>query len=230
MSRQLLIKTESMIWRYRDDVPVALTMVLLLVALRGYSDSRTWRLGPPLGSTMDHDFRAVLRAARAIQTGDNPYAPALAFGRSPSFQQFLTWQVAPYPYPPLVAILAGALLVFPHNQSVRGLALRAFTTNAYNEPLHGVPCLGFAVPILIGLLAVGSWMASISHADDRTESVGSVEYGLTVTTALLVLPLVSDLHFVWVLAPISALLLVMIDNLRSINGLLLLAVCFVVAL
>lgn len=69
---------------------------------------------------------------------------------------------------------SGALLVFPHNQSVRGLALRAFTTNAYNQPLHVVPWLGYAVPILIGLLAVGSWTASISLSDNRTESVGSV--------------------------------------------------------
>jgi hypothetical protein len=98
-----------MIWRYRDYVPVAPTVALLLVALQGYSGSRAWRLGPPLGATMDHDFRAVLRAARAIQAGDNPYAPALEFGRSPSFQQFLTWEVAPYPYPPLVAILARPL-------------------------------------------------------------------------------------------------------------------------
>jgi hypothetical protein len=125
---------------------------------------------------------------------------------------------------------SGALLVFPHNQSTRGLALRAFTTSAYNQPLHVVPWHEYAVPILIGLLAVGSWTASISHSDSRTESTSSVEYGLTMTTTLLVLPLVSDLYFVWLLAPISAMLLVTMDNLRSVSDLLLLAVYFVVAL
>lgn len=106
MSRRLVVKMESMIWRYRSCIAVALTVVLLLVALQGYSGSRAWRLGPPFGATMDHDFPAVLRAARAIQAGDNPHTPALALGHSPSFQQSPTWAVAPSPHPPLVAIVA----------------------------------------------------------------------------------------------------------------------------
>jgi glycosyltransferase involved in cell wall biosynthesis len=384
--RRVLASTESMICRYRAWIPAALTLVLILVALRGYSGGRAWRLGPPFGAVMGQDLRAVLRAAHEIKAGENPYAFALAFGRSPSFQQFLTWEVAPYPYPLLAAILTqpltglepeaainlwtvitlalivgsallavrafsnvgfaasamrfvfiltlfyvygptqinlllgqldmlilfllllcyllyrrgsstgaavslafavalnptagavllffawkrqwrllgvsimtvillttagfclagwdrlrdylevarlwsgGALLSFPHNQSVTGLALRMFTTNAYIEPLKIVPWLGHAIPILIGLLAVGGWLMSTTHADNRTEPANGVEYGLAMTTLLLISPQFSDIHFVWALVPISALLLASIEDLRDISGLFLLALWFLVAL
>gem|GEM_PF-139803 len=386
MFRRLLLKTESAISRYRAWVPVALTLVLILVAIRGYSGARSWRLGPPFGPVMGQDLRALLRAADEIKAGENPYAFALAFGRSPSFQQFLTWKVAPYPYPPLAAVLflpltglepeaalnlwtvvnlalivgcallavrafsdagfpanamrflfivtlfyvygptqinlllgqldilvlfllllsfvlysrgsstgaavslafvvalnpaaaavllffarkrrwqllglsllsgialyaggffvvgwerltdylqmarlwsSGPMLSFPHNQSVGGLALRAFTTNAYVEPLTVVPWLAKAVPMLIGLLAVTAWLLSTTTADNRAETANGVEYGLPLATVMLILPQFSDIHFVWALVPISALLLATIDDLRGLSSVVLLGVCFLVAL
>jgi hypothetical protein len=386
MFHRLLAQTETMICCYRDYVPVALTLVLILVALWGYRGSRSWRLGPPLGAIMGHDFRAVLGAARAIEAGENLYAHALAFGRSPSFEEFLTWETAAYVYSPLVAVLArpltrmqpevalklwsgfnlalivgsalvavraftspgiprsatrfpfiltlffvygptqidlllvqldilvlflllstyllyrmgyhngagvplafaiaikptvgtmllffawksrwrilvitvvtvalltalgfcivgwarlpdylevirlwasGAILVFPHNQSVKGLVLRAFTSNIYNQPLYIVPWLARAIPVVVGLLATGGWLVSISRSDNRAESANGLEYGLTLTTLMLLSPHVGDIHFVWVLMPLSALLLAIIDDLRGIKTLLLLAIGFSLAL
>jgi glycosyltransferase involved in cell wall biosynthesis len=384
--RRLLVGVESMTNRYRAWVPVAFTLVLILVALRGYGGGRAWRLGPPFGAAMGQDFRAVLRAANEIKAGENPYAYALAFGRSPNFQEFHTWEVAPYPYPLLAANLfrpltglepeaalnlwmavnlalvvgcallgvwafsdagfaagtmrflfmvtlfylhgptqinlllgqidlailfllllsyllyrgghsiaagvslafaatlnptagavllffvwkrqwrllgvslatvtlltaagfciagwdrlpdylevaqlwsSGPLLSFPHNQSVTGFALRAFTTNAYIVPLKVVPWLGQAIPILVGLLATGSCLVSTTRADNRTEPANGVEYGLTITTLMLIWPQFSDIHFVWALVPISALLLPTMDNLRDASSLLLLAPGFLIAL
>jgi hypothetical protein len=384
--RRLPVSIERMISRYRAWIPVVFTLVLILVALRGYAGGRAWRLGPPFGAVMGQDFRAILRAAHEIKAGENPYAYALAFARSPDFREFHTWEVAPYPYPLLTANLfrpltelepeaaldfwiavnlalvvacallavwafstagllatttrflfmltlfyvygptqtnlllgqmdliilfllllsyvlyrrghdtvagvslafavalnptAGALLLFfgwkrqwrllgvslatvtllsaagfciagwdrlpdylevarlwsggpllsfPHNQSVTGFAVRAFTTNAYIAPLKVVPWLGRAIPILVGLLAAGSWLASTTPADDRTAPVNGVTYGLTITTLMLIWPQFSDIHFVWALVPISALLLTAMDNLRDARGLLVLALGFLVAL
>ncbi len=386
MFQRRLAQTETMICRYRDYVPVALTLVLILVALWGYRGGRASKLGPPLGAIMGHDFRAVLSAARAIEAGDNLYAHALAFGRSPSLEEFLTWEVAAYPYPPLVAVLArpltrmqpevalklwsgvnlalvvasavvavraftslgfprsvtrllfiltlffvhcptqidlllvqfdilvlflllftyllyrlgyengagvplafaiaikptvgamllffawksrwrilviavvtvaaltalgfcvvgwarlpdylevtrlwggGAIAVLPVNQSVKGFVLRAFTSNIYIRPLYVVPWLARAIPIVVGLLAICGWLVSISRSDNREELTNGLEYGLTLTTLMLLSPFVSDLHFVWVLMPLSALLLAMTDDLRGMKTLLLLAISFLLAL
>jgi glycosyltransferase involved in cell wall biosynthesis len=372
--------------RNRAWLPVAFTLVLVLVALRGYEGGRAWRLGPPFGAVLGQDFRAVLRAADEIRAGENPYAYALAFAQSPSFQQFHTWEVAPYPYPLLAALLAqpltglkpetaanlwivlnlalvvgcallalgalrgvtfgrsavrfvfilvlfylygptqinlllgqldmvilfllllsyllygrshdsaagvslalavalnpttvavlgffawkrawrlagtftatfalvtaagfgtagwdllpdylevtrswsrGALLAFPHNQSVTGLARRAFTPNVYIVPLKAVPWLGQALPILVASLAIGSWLIATTRRDNRTEPTNSLEYGLTVTTLMLIWPQFSDIHYVWALVPISTLLLTTMDSQLGLRSFLLLALSFLVAL
>ena len=381
----LLAQVETMICRYRDYVPVALALVVILVALWGYRGSQASKLGPPLGDITGQDFRQVLRAAHDVEMGDNLYAHALTFGRSPDFEEFVNWEAAPYPYPPLVAVLArpflrlqaevalklwsgvnlalligsaliairaftnvgfvgsamrflfiltlffayaptqfdlklvqldililflllltyllyraghdiagvplafaiaikpilgpmllffiwkrrwrmstitvvtatlltalgfcvvgwerlpdymevnrlwasGEMLAFPFNQSPKGLALRMFTPNIYNQPLYVIPWLARALPILVGLLAIGGWLASVSRSDNREEPISEVEYGLTLTTMMLLSPLVDDIHFVWVLVPLSALLLIMIDDLRGMKPLLLLAVCLLIAL
>lgn len=382
---RLLAQTEMMICHYRDYVPVALSLVLVLVALWGYRGSQAGKLGPPLGDVTGQDLRAVLQAARDIEVGDNPYAHALIFGRSPDFEKFLNWDAAPYPYPPLMAVLARpflwlqteialklwsgvnlallfgsalvavrvftkagfvgsairfffiltlffvyaptqfdlklgqldisilflllftyllyragydaagvplafviaikpilgpmllffiwkrrwrmsiiavvtaalltalgfcvagwawlpdylevnrlwaseAFLIFPSNQSLRGFALRALTVNNYIHPLYIIPWLAHVIPALVGLMAAIGWVVSISRSDNREESINGIEYGFTLITLMLLSPLAEDIHFVWVLMPLSALLLATMDDLRGIETVLLLAICLLIAL
>ncbi len=371
--------------KYKVHLPLALALVFLLAALIGYGGRQASKLGPPLGSILGQDARQVLRATRDLEAGNNPYLRAQEFGRSPDFKEFMTWNAAPYPYPPLVAVLArpllrlatddalrlwtganlvlvvlsalvavfsftgarglgratrlaliltlffvyapiqidlklvqldililflllftyylyrhgsdwagvplglamavkpivapllffflwkrhwrlsavtvvtaatliilgfsaagwahlpaymevnrlwatGGILVFPFNQSVRGFALRLFTPNIYNEPLLVLPWLAYLLPVLVGALAVGGWLVIVSRADNRKEVVNGIEYGLTLTTALFLSPLVDDIHFVWALMPLAALLLATLDGAKGAKGLVLLAACFLLAL
>jgi hypothetical protein len=354
---------------YKAYLPLALALVFVLAAFWGYSGRQASKLGPPLGAILGQDARQVLRAAREIEAGENPYTHALEFARAPSFKEFMTWDAGPYPYPPIIAIMAqpllrlstaaaldlwsginiillllcawlavssfsnvgfggrvtrfililalffvyaptqidlklvqldililflllstyylyhhdldwagiplglaiavkpvvipwllffiwkrrwrqssvafltaglltavgfsivgwsrlqdylevnrlwasSAILVYPFNQSVAGLALRLFTTNTYNQPLWAMPQLTWIIPSAVGLLAFGAWLVSVSRGDNRKEASSGVEFGLTLTTTMLLSPLVDDIHFVWVLMPLAALLLGTLDHLR----------------
>ena len=381
----LSAEVDEWLSRFHDYAPVALTLILIAVALWGYRGEGAGRLGPPLGEITGQDFRNILYAASAIETGDNPYTLGIESGRSPNFKEFVTWGVGPYVYPPLMAVLArpllrlptevalrlwswislallsisavlvvrgftrvsfiagmvrfffiltlffvfaptqfdlmlgqadililfllmstfllyrrgnsvagitlafaiaikpivvpmllfflwkrewrisiitavatallmtlgfslagwvwlpdyieatrqwssGAIIAFPVNQSVKGLALRMFTHNAYIQPLYFKPWLAHAIPLLVGLLAVGSWLISVSRSDDKGKSIVGLEYGLTLTTLMLLSPLAEDIHFVWVLLPLSALLLVAIENIDGVKAVFPLVVSFVIAL
>ena len=371
--------------RYKAHLPLTFAFVFLLAAFVGYGGRQASKLGPPLGNILGQDARQVLRAAHEIATGNSPYAHALAFGRSPDFKEFMTWDAASNPYPPLVAVLAhpllrlpmddalrlwtgvnlglvllsalvaaysftqassvsraarfilililffvyaptqidlklvqldililflllftyylyrngsnwagiplglamavkpivapllffflwkrhwrlsvitvgtaasltvlgfsvagwvhlpdylevnrlwasSAMLAFPFNQSVRGLSLRLFTPNIYNEPLLVLPWLAYLLPILMGVLAVGGWLVSVSRADNRKEAANGIEYGLTLTTAMFLSPLVDDIHFVWALMPLAALLLGSMDNLKNTRDFLWLVAYVLIAL
>jgi hypothetical protein len=125
---------------------------------------------------------------------------------------------------------SGPVLALPHNQSVRGFGLRAFTSNIYSQPLYTVPWLAEAIPVVVGLLAICGWVASISRSNNREGLTNGLEYGLTLTTVMLLSPYVGDLHFVWVLMPLSALLLALTDDLRGMKTLVPLAIGFLLAL
>ncbi|HUI26832.1 MAG TPA: glycosyltransferase family 87 protein, partial [Candidatus Kryptonia bacterium] len=102
----------------------------------------------------------------------------------------------------------GPLLAFPVNQSATALALRAFTVNGYSEPVTVQPWLATALPLFVGLAAALVWLTVMSRRDNRDEPVNGIEFGLTLTTGMLISPLTEDIHFVWVLTPLAALLLI----------------------
>lgn len=376
----------NMLSRYRDYIPLVLTLVLLLTAVWGYRGSQAEKIGPPLGAITGQDFRQILSASQDIEEGKNLYARALAYGNTPTFEEFITWDAAPYPYPPLVAVLAlpllqlptdtalqlwttvnlallvgsafiivaafttgsrlfqrgtrfvlivtllcvyfptqhdlklvqldililflllltyllyqrgsitaglplalaiavkpivapmvfffvwkgqwrivflagisaalltawgfvvvgwerlpdymqvnrlwssGGILHYPFNQSVNGFTQRLFTENRYIEPLVVLPWLARVLTIGAGLLAVGSWIGSVSRSHSPKHPTGAIEYGLTLTTLMFLSPLIDDIHFVWALLPITVLLLATIDHAQGIGGGVLLAISFAIAL
>lgn len=104
---------------YRDYLPLLLSLILIIVAWWGYNGTNTRLLGPPLGVMNGQDFRQVLRASAEITTGKNPYTHALLFGQTPNFKQFMDWNAAPYPYPPIVAVFARPLLWLETHQALK---------------------------------------------------------------------------------------------------------------
>jgi hypothetical protein len=340
-----------------------LTLLVIMVAFWGYRGSQRERLGPPLGKVSGQDFRAVLRAAQDIESHANLYIHGISVATSPNFKDFVTWDVAPYVYPPLMAALArpllalqvddalclwssfnfvllvggalmavwafgrasslsdtaicialaivfyfyyypsqfdlklgqadvlmlfllslafllyqrghdvatgiplalaisvkpmlgfvllffawkrqwrtlvisvglvalltvwgfqvagwqylpdylqvnrawtsGPFLAFPVNQSPTGFSIRAFTANVYCQPIVVLPWLARLIPIVAGVVAFGLWLVSVSPSSEQHYPVQGFEYGLTVTTLMLISPLTEDLHFTWALIPIVVLL------------------------
>jgi alpha-1,2-mannosyltransferase len=98
------------------------------------------------------------------------------------------------------------LLSYPFNQSVNGLGLRLFTDNPYIEPLVSLPLLASVLRAISLVLAVYLWIRLVGHEDNRNSILGFLEFGFTVSTMLFLSPLVDDIHYVWVLLPISSLL------------------------
>ncbi len=377
--RHLLDRITMVIYPRRNLIPVVLTLALILAAWLGNARSQTNRLGPPLGQVMGQDFQQVLRAAREIAAGQNPYVHALQYGRAPDFLAFLTTETSPYPYLPQTAVLAlpllqlpeglvlvlwsyfslvlvflsaflavrlftrasgmalvtrvvliatlyflygqtqlelkigqvdilimflllvsyylytkglasagiclglaisfkplvgpmllfflwkrqwkaaltaavtaglltvlgftvigwnrlpdylevshlwatGPILVFPFNQSVYGFALRLFTSNNYIVPLVVMPWLPGVLYAATGLLAAGIWLVYARRSRPGQTPTDALEYGLTMTTLMWLWPLVEDIHFVWALIPLSALLLAVLDAFEESKGLLRLAI------
>jgi hypothetical protein len=351
----------------RQHPAPCLALLFLAWFAWGYSGSNARLLGPPLGQMSGQDFRQVLRASREVLEGRSPYSHALAFGRSPSFRDFKSWHAAPYPYPPVVAVLAipllsagedgalrlwtavslallvggaavaafafgsvprrkrfmtvtalvvffvgygptqlelmfvqldslilflllltywlyrrrhryagvplglaivvkplvfpmlgyfawkrqwraglvaagsatvlmvlgfcvagwrtlpeylevnrlwtsGAMLDYPFNQSVHGLARRAFTLNTYIEPLATAPFVADLLVLGAAVIAVTAWIATVSRDDRRDEVGDAIEYGLTLVALLFLTPLVDDIHFVWVLLPLSSLMVALVAD------------------
>jgi hypothetical protein len=370
----------------RDYVNLIVIGGIILVALWGYSGNNTRLIGPPLGNSTGQDYQAISRAAGEVAVGGNPYAHAVAFGRSPNFKEFMSWNVAPYVYPPLVAILMrpllwlpvdaafelwtwfnlmllvgsavlvaqaftssnsglragyfflaltlfvtynpiqldlmlgqidlliiflliltyfayykgydvgtsatlalaitikpiviplllffawkrrwriviiavlltgiltiigfsmigwaylpdyieinrlwsrGPMLAFPFNQSPNGLAIRLFTSNIYTQPLFEASLLRNGLPILVGMLAIGGWLLTVSRTDQPQAPVNRLEYGLTITSLLLISPLVGQNHFTWLVVSLVGLLIVALDTLKEIKGYFLLAVGLLITL
>jgi hypothetical protein len=125
---------------------------------------------------------------------------------------------------------SGPMLAYPFNQSPTGFIQRLLTANAYIVPLVNAPLLGRGLSLLMGLLAIGLWIKNVSHTDDRDGPRSMIEYGLTLTTIALFSPLFEDIHFVWLLMPLSALLLVTLGDLQNRRGAWLLLGGLIIAL
>lgn len=366
---------------YRAYGLIVISVVLLLVAVWGYSGTNRRLLGPPLGEVIGQDFRAYFLAASAIEANENLYETALQFGRNPDFVEYLSEDATGYLYPPLVAILmrlliplgydaslflwtgikiillttsalltvqifgetastpkrirlifalllfftfyasqqdfktgnmdililflmtlayffyshslyvaAGLVLaititfkptlapillffawrrcwqlcivaavgatllmilsfsivgwerladyvqvtglyaasadvtVFPVNQSLRAFLSRAFTENNYIEPLAVIPWIVDLLPALIGILAVGAWIMVMVITPEQKPLARGLQYGYTLTTLMLATPYVGENHFVWLLMPIAAMVLISIETLPDRMGFALLVV------
>ena len=110
---------------------------------------------------------------------------------------------------------SGAMLAYPVNQSPTGVALRFFTDNAYSSPLLRLPWLGQLAPIAIGLRAAAGWWFGVRRtAAANVMTRDRIVYALTLTTVGLISPLTEDIHFVWMLMPLSAILLAGLDDLQ----------------
>jgi len=101
----------------------------------------------------------------------------------------------------------GPMLVFPVNQSVTAVARRVFTVNVYSEPVAVCPWLASLLPLIVAALAGAGWLAVVPRDDNRNHAVNGIEFGATLTTQMLISPITEDIHFVWVLVPLAALLL-----------------------
>ena len=124
-------------------IPLLLITLFLLFAILGYKGSNKKFIGPPFGTMLGQDFRAVLRASREIRDGNNPYVYAIELGKSMDFINFMNWEEAPYVYPPILAIIMTPLLILGVNQalsawmvfnlilliSIAFLAAKAFISN-----------------------------------------------------------------------------------------------------
>lgn len=337
-----------------------LSAIFLIIAFWFYRGSNARLLGPPFGPIGGQDFRQILRASQEIVDGKDIYQHAIPYAETPNFSEFKSWNAAPYPYSPIVAILAipflwfdensvlkfwtffswllligvgfivvrgiladnnifkllsvllffalygpthlnlnlvqldililffvsltfflyksksvfagvflgvamslkllvapmliyflwkkewktsilalltfGTLTIigfsvagweqlegfirvnylwsvtdmlsYPFNQSINGLARRLFTVNSYIEPLLEFPSIVLIVRILSIVMAIFLWLKMVSHEDNRGSVEGFLEYGFTLSTMLFLSPLVDDIHYVWVLLPISSLLMV----------------------
>lgn len=369
MSRQGILNKNTLL--------IFLTVIFVAQAFYGYRGSQQDALGPPLGRISGFDFEQILVASQDIINGENLYRRALAYGQNPTFEQFVADIPSPYPYQPIVAVLAlpliavdtqtalelwsaanllmligaawlaasvfgvadgginriirfvfilvvfflskqtqhnlqlvqldifilfmlmstytlfqrgnkklagipfafalvtkvlvlpilvyflwkrswqtaavalgvaalislagffvvgwerlpdylevnrlwstGDILVLPFNQSLRGLSLRAFTMNSYIEPLIEAPWLVLVVPAVGSICAVVSWLLLVSRIDNRHTARGGVEYGFTVLAGMSLSPLIDDIHIVWTLLPIAALLLALIDSITDRRSLL----------
>ncbi|MCC6300281.1 MAG: DUF2029 domain-containing protein [Anaerolineales bacterium] len=333
---------------------------MFAIAAFAFYRGSNWRLlGPPFQPLSGQDFRQILRASEELSKGENIYQHAVPYATDPDFAEFLTWQAAPYPYSPIVAVLASPLLSFsttnalifwvamswlflvatgivifrgiakdvsivgasmllfyylmygpvhlnlnlvqldicilfllaltyllyqrrsiwagvalglaislkllvapivvyflwkrdwrvsvtavatagalslvgfamagwnllpdfmqvnylwsvtdmlsfPFNQSLKGFGLRLFTVNPYIEPLVVLPIVAVILRWTGILLAIGLWLGLVSRSDNRGHMLGFLEYGFTVSSMLFLSPLVDSIHYVWILLPISALLI-----------------------
>ncbi len=335
-----------------------LSVIFLFLAFLFYSGTNFRLLGPPFGGIGGQDFRQILRASREILERENIYQHAIPYAESPNFAEFKMWSAAPYPYSPIVAVLAmpftvfdedavlafwtvvswllliassvlivigilkeknffkllavllffcmygpvhlnltlvqldililfllsltfflyqkqsiyagiilglaislkllvaplvvyflwkkdwktsavafatfglltmigfsvagwrllgdfikvnylwnvTAMLSYPFNQSLNGIGIRLFTHNAYIEPLFVFPPLVALLRVLGSLTVIVLWLKSVTHQDNRATVAGFLEYGLTLSTMLFLSPLVDDIHYVWLLLPLGALL------------------------
>jgi hypothetical protein len=123
---------------------------------------------------------------------------------------------------------SGGILAYPVNQSIRGLAVRAFSANSYIEPLANIPWLPPALAAAGALLALLSW--GVITARRSSKAITALEFALLITTIMLVSPLTEDLHFVWTLLPITALMLVALEELPGWRGMISLAGTLLIAL
>lgn len=358
-SEELAGKTQSQN-RVNPNLFYGVLTLFFLVAAFLFYRGDNWRLlGPPFAPFSGQDFRQILRASQEIVNGENIYSHAIPYAHSPDFGQFMRWKASPYPYSPIVAVMAipllrypevaalifwtalswlllfaaviitivgilrdkniakilavlvffslygpfhlnlnyiqldifilfllclayffyrkgsvfagialgfaislkllvaplviyflwkkdwktsalaaltaGTLTIigfsvagwdllpdfiqvnylwsvtdmlsFPFNQSIHGLGLRLFTNNSYIEPFMPIPFLAPLLRIIgIGFSAY-LWISLVSRNDNRQSLTGFLEYGFTVTSMLFLSPLVDDVHYVWVLLPISGLLM-----------------------
>jgi hypothetical protein len=126
----------------------------------------------------------------------------------------------------------GAMLDVPFNQSVRGLLIRAFSTNIYIQPIANLPWLTTLLSILIPAIAGIAWILLVRYRreDQQDEQYGYIEYSFTLLVALLFSPLLDDLHFVWLLLPASAILLFFLNRPLSPRNIFFLVLTFIVVL
>ncbi len=109
----------------------------------------------------------------------------------------------------------GPFLVFPFNQSAKGLALRAFTDNGYIEPALVWSALAIALPVVVAVLAAWSWAWAVRPSESAVAETAPVEFGLSLTTLMLISPLAEDIHFVWLLLPLATLPWVALDRVEG---------------
>lgn len=87
-----------------------LSAVFLVLAFWFYHGTNDRLLAPPFGEMYGMDFRQILRASQEILNRENIYQHAIAYAESPNFSEFISWPASPYPYSPIVGVLAIPLL------------------------------------------------------------------------------------------------------------------------
>jgi hypothetical protein len=98
--------------------------------------------------------------------------------------------------------------VNPSNQSVYGLLLRLFSVNPFTVPLLAAPAL-----VVVGRVAVTAAVllvlgAGLTRSRDHPARTLALEFGLCVVGMLLVSPLSEDLHYTYLVLPLTAVLVV----------------------
>lgn len=118
---------------------------------------------------------------------------------------------------------SGDYLAFPLNQAVTAMMLRAFSENVYMQPLAPLPLLVAVVPLLAAAVVMLLWVLLVRRDDNYHTQIGGLEYGFTILTMMLALPVMQDNHIIWVLLPVAGWLLVLIDETeRPVDGIKLL--------
>ena len=194
-----------------------LMLVLLLLTYRLY---RRRSLGAGLPLALALSVKPILAPMLVFFVWKREWATvfsaaALAALLTVASFAFAGWNQVPHYLKANHLWATGPFLAFPVNQSATAVALRAFTINDYSDPIAVQPWLAVAIPFVVGATAAITWLAVMSRRDNRDEPNNGIEFGLTLTTGMLVSPLTEDIHFVWVLAPLSALLLIALRDARS---------------
>jgi len=93
----------------------------------------------------------------------------------------------------------GAFAGYPYHQSLNAFFTRSFKLNMFMAPVADLPWLadGLTLMLSLALLIALAWLTRMSSAPEGSRF--DLEYGLAVTTMLLVVPPAPRYAFIWLL-------------------------------